>query len=939
VSQQPLRPIAFGQPGEEIGKKDLAAIVQRFKNLHKLQLQRIQSTLAPRQRDFLELLPLLFHVNHPLFPGFVATDTPAGIPDYTPGRTTLLRAARLSRSFELKRQVLPNYPVLGLFLMGSVGSIAYSRKSDLDIWLCHDPALDEEALEELRQKSQLVEKWAAGLDLEAHIFFINPETFRTGQGEPLSTESCGSIQHHLLLEEFYRTSLYLAGRVPAWWLVPPDQDDRYGAYLRHLLSNRFIADCDIIDFGSLERVPVSEFLGGTLWHLHKAIVAPHKSLLKLLLMESYANEYPKSNWLCARLKKSVYSGCVEAAELDAYVLMYRKVEAYLRERREYDRLDLAQQCFYLKINELLSVPAASTAEKRYRRDILQAIVEQWGWSASRLAELDGRRRCRIGQALDEHRRIGRELTRGYQGISRFAREHARLMNLENDEIVLLGRRLYAALERRPGKVEPIGQDRWEELLPEDYILYENEFADGTRGWALRTGRELASEPLKRASGWLEILAWLSLNGFFVRHSRFIVESDHPIALSMVDLKRCMQVLGAFLYRHLAEQESLDAFAVPPRIRASALFVNLNGTPHDNRKDGHVVASNRFDPLSFGATRVSLVADVDHLSLTTWHELLMQRHRGLEGLFDCCCEILNKAPPGAELPAVECHSFSSARAQSIVFRINELLRGLADGLGRSADARYVVRGGPAFFLFERRDGLVHYRPAHDENALLAELGSPRPQYGPVTFDRLALENSPLPLIHARNREGLLQIFCRPVGSDTEVYILDERGSQFFQRHRDSTPQRQFAAYALFLSAIQRHSVIAVKGLELFLLEPGGRDGGFRLREIEEKPSLSGRKLSVRIHGMDLEPGRTVFTVYCNEREFSFMEWGEHVFAQAAAHILALRQSGERYPIHVTDIDAPAAVLGADDAAALQTLHFLNYKRKVEARLNVIDRACE
>ncbi|QSA95880.1 class I adenylate cyclase [Methylococcus sp. EFPC2] len=929
---EPLRPIVFGRPGEEIGKKDLAAIVQRFKNLHKLQLQRIQAQLSQRQRDFLELLPLLLHVNHPLLPGYVDSETPAGIPDYLPSRQTLLRAARLSRSFEFKRRALPHHPIQGLFLMGSVGSIAYTRKSDLDIWLCHGTELTGDELDALRRKAQLLEQWAETLQLEAHIFFIDPVGFRAGHGEPISTESCGSIQHHLLLEEFYRTSLYLAGRAPAWWLVPPEQDPSYTEYLSHLLEKRFVAAGELIDFGGLEHVAAGEFLGGTLWHLYKAIGSPHKSLLKLLLMEVYAGEFPQPEWLCTRLKSAVYSGSVEPAELDSYILMYRKVEAYLRQRREYDRLELVQQCFYLKINEVLSVPAVSSVEKRYRRDVLQALIGAWGWSPARLRELDAQRRCRIAQALEEHRRIGKELTQGYRNVSQFAREHGRSMRLENDEIILLGRRLYAAIEHKPGKVEQISQDMWEELLPEDLCLQAHPAADDGIGWELRTGGNENAEPLARARNLLEILAWLSLNGFYGHRSRLSLENAAASSFGMFELKSCMYVLADFLRRYLREQASLDAYAAAPRIDATALFINLEGGGDGERRDGLVITSNRFDPLSFGSGRVSLVATVDHLKLTSWQELLVERRYGLDGLFDCFCEILNKRGPGSEAPAFECHSFGSSRSQNIVLRIRELFGDLTAIFMRKPTARYVARGGEAFYVFERRDGSVRYRIAADPAGLMAMLAEPNPVFAPVEFDRLALENSPLPAVYEHNQEGVIQIFCRPETAGCEVYILDERGSLFFRLHRGGSPQRLFAGYALFFSAVQRHTVTAAWGLEFFLLE-GGRGSEWRAHALDERPVLSGRQLPLRIFGSEIEPGRTAFTIQCDDQEFSSMEWGDQVFARAAEHILTLRKGGERYPIHVTDIDAPPEVLGAPDIASLQSVHFLNYKRKVEERLQV------
>ena len=86
--------------------------------------------------------------------------------------------------------------------MGSSGTIAHSEESDFDIWLCYDPKLNREQLEKLQQKAQGIEKWAGELGLEIHFFLINPEEFRQGGASELSSESSGSAQHILLLDDF-----------------------------------------------------------------------------------------------------------------------------------------------------------------------------------------------------------------------------------------------------------------------------------------------------------------------------------------------------------------------------------------------------------------------------------------------------------------------------------------------------------------------------------------------------------------------------------------------------------------------------------------------------------------------------------------------------------------------------------------------------------------
>ena len=78
----------------------------------------------------------------------------------------------------------------------------------------------ERRVEEQR-KTDLLEAWAHERGLDTHLFLMNGEKFRRGQREPLTGENCGTAQHYLLLDEFYRTGILLAGRLPAWGMVPP----------------------------------------------------------------------------------------------------------------------------------------------------------------------------------------------------------------------------------------------------------------------------------------------------------------------------------------------------------------------------------------------------------------------------------------------------------------------------------------------------------------------------------------------------------------------------------------------------------------------------------------------------------------------------------------------------------------------------------------------
>src|SRR3990172_6956072 len=88
------------------GLTGMIAVKQRFMLLNRERLRRAQEAMRERQRDFIDLLPLLFHVNHPILPGFVSKDTPVGVSDYRPGDRALHVAHKIAKSFEYSRKAL-----------------------------------------------------------------------------------------------------------------------------------------------------------------------------------------------------------------------------------------------------------------------------------------------------------------------------------------------------------------------------------------------------------------------------------------------------------------------------------------------------------------------------------------------------------------------------------------------------------------------------------------------------------------------------------------------------------------------------------------------------------------------------------------------------------------------------------------------------------------
>ncbi len=563
-------PIQLGAPGEEISSKDLHAVIQRFKNLNQFRLQSVQNYLYSGQRVFLNLLPLIFHENQALLPGYIGAEAAFGISNYRPAPQTLAAAKQFSKSYRHHKKAIEEPAIDAIFLMGSVGSIAFSKSSDMDIWLCHSRDLSSDQLQILQEKATAVEEWASLHRLEAHFFLMNAEQFSMGKNVELSSESSGETQHFLLLEEFYRTAIHIAGKIPAWWLVPPEQEERYGEYVGHLLDNRFVSHREVIDFGGFEQVPADEYISATLWHIYKSLQSPYKSLLKIFLVEGYASEYPKPNWSCLELKKAVYSGDIDLEKLDPYLMVYEKVEEYLQLVSSKKRLALARQSFYMKVmgNTWRSTDSRDWA---LRQQCLNDIGFVWQWPEYLLEDFNRQRIWDIHKAVAEHELIRSQLKLCLRMILRFAGEYVEGDFRENKDLQLIIRKLNSFIELKPGKVNVMTTCKNVGKKEQELSVIEEQDENGVMQWFLYTQSSEVLKPPEancvcHAPSLLELLCWLNLNGLYHRHIKFWVKAQQ-FMVDASQVKRITDQLQRFFQQHLKSAQLLD-FSRANRLTAS-----------------------------------------------------------------------------------------------------------------------------------------------------------------------------------------------------------------------------------------------------------------------------------------------------------------------------------------------------------------------------------
>ena len=947
---------------EGLDRKHLTTLKQRFMQLNEQRLARTLSALPERAQTFLDLLPLLFHCNHPMLPGYVSHQTPCGISGYSPGKKELRQAQTLARSFKFQQDLHQHRYLYALFVMGSVGTVAHSQSSDLDIWVCYKPGLSANSLKQLKLKCQQLTREAAKIGVEAHFFLMDCEAFKAGQVSTLDSESSGSAQHYLLLDEFYRTALLLAGRLPLWWLVPSGREHSYADYASTLLQKRFLRTADVIDFGGVARIPPGEFIGAGIWQLYKAIESPYKSVLKLLLLESYASEYPQQTTLAQQFKQHIYNGHLDVNELDPYVMVYRHLEDYLTKRREYKRLELLRRCFYFKIGKPLT-KAHRGNSKSWQRQLLEKLVQEWGWSRDQLLLLDARPHWKAKQVVSERKALVNELTISYRFLKEFARQSQAHVAINADELKVLGRKLYAAFERRAGKIDWINpgispdlSEPWLSLVhsaggPEAPVGAWTAYAQPPQEQPLRS-----RQAIKKSRHLVELLLWCHCNGILTTATRagvISVEASRDSSLEIntcaTQLRQTVQAIYQWLPLPLPEVRH-ENFQRAAHCQRLLLLVNIGSDPHQHlQQQGIHRLSNQVDSLGYSALKENLVATIDTVAINSWNEVSCRRFTD-DALLQCLVHYLNLTPPadgkhlhGTPLPQLSIHCYTPSRGNAIRQRIELLFQDIAacyySGV-RPPTSRFLFAMAGQFYALQFLDQRPRIKRLANQAALLRYLEQPQAEYSPIVVDRYALQGHPLRAIAQAEVNTAVQVYFASREQQADVYVIDEKGSLFNSRMPFHDLQTLLRPLHRFIRAV----------MERLSLEGAPLQADFGVHPVEffewvhsrREQQLERRTVTTdlnRLAFFDIqviaEPGpdeELRFSIYCDQQEFSELEYGPRLFAVVVEAILSRRASAERYPCYITDLDLSQCKATLAPHGDLQLCHYLQVKSRLEARLN-------
>ncbi|WP_423839987.1 class I adenylate cyclase [Vibrio mytili] len=792
-------------------------IIQRLDNLNRQRIERALALMDSQSQQVLHLIPALFNYNHPVIPGYYDADVPFGVSGFTPNsiQQQFIDDTQLTIGQSLKTAQQP--AILGLYTMGSTSSIGQSTSSDLDIWVCVSPEMGSNERESLINKCLLITDWAQSKGVEANFFLMDEERFKTNHSEEMTGDNCGSSQHLLLLDEFYRSAVRIAGQRLLWQIVPPEMEECYEEYVSQLCRDGHINCDEWIDFGKLNRIPAEEYFGSNLWQLYKSIDSPYKSVLKAILLEAYSWEYPHTQLLSIDTKRRFFAHEPDLYGMDAYYLMLEKVTRYLERIQDHTRLDLVRRCFYLKTHEKLS-REPDVGSVAWRREALSEMIEQWNWDILVVAELDDRRNWKVEQVKVVHHALLDALMQSYRNLIQFARRNDITSAISPQDISILARKLYAAFEVLPGKVTLLNPQISPDLHEPDLSFIEVKKGGVNKpGWylykqPLEAHRILGQPYLDHHEYLSKLVSWAFFNGL-------ITESTHLHAVvreADLDIDKFYQMVSdlrnTFALRK--RRPSMQALANPCEISQLAMFINFESDPTSELSGRSMkVDVKNIDIFSFGPEHKNLVGSVDLVYRNSWHEVRTLHFKGETAMLDALKTILGKMHQDA-VPPESVDVFCYAKNMRGVMR-NKVYQLLAECIElrlkpveqeKRRRFKAMRLGDQTYGLFFERRG-VSVQKLENSIDFYRSISTNKLKGSPLLMLDREQEYQMPEAVDGFASEGLVQFFFEDSENGFNIYVLDESNQVEVYHQFSGSKDEMIASVNSFYTSVKDDNGVA------------------------------------------------------------------------------------------------------------------------------------
>lgn len=718
-------------------------------------------------RRVIHFIPLLLLLNHKRLPGYIEGEAPFGIASFNPDPEDV---RQFQARFHLKELPLHNDPpsIETIAVMGSVGTIAYTSDSDLDIWICLDAQnLPRARLEHLQKKVEAIRRWAQDeAGVEIHLFINDINAIKENLFSESKDEAFGSVIGAVLKDEFFRSSIILAGKIPFWWVLPRFVRD--AEYYRLFAS---LGDEEreehYVDFGNLYEIDKEDFIGAALFLIIKSLGNPFKAILKLGLLEKYLFAPEYSPLLSQKIRSSIHRGEIDGIILDSYQLMFEEVYRYYESSvDDPSRINILRECMYLKVDPQISRYLGVKDRRNLPSRVLTMFryVKEWGWNIDTVRDLDSFASWDYRRTVEFWNEVKRFMLTSYQKILTQIPGMKFRERISDNDFKLLSRKIQSHFSVQPNKIDHY--ITFKDTPSETWLLIEPSGDEGRDAaqWRMskkdREGETNATVTIRGERSLTRLLAWGAINGIY---NPDFTRLKYESGMAKIAQSTVIDLLTA-ISRHVT-----GALA---RVKNEYLLRPSFGLVH-------------MIILNVGIEQADRARSIHHLTLTSWGESYLDEYLEERDLVKILESVLREGMIAGSSFAEYCVFFAPESSRKLCRDIEQIFRRAYDYLVASSDTssrRFLTKMAGCYLTMTREHDSLSLSADADIVRAFTRL-SLRP-HARISYaiegddKRLAILNE---LFKARKRNALTAA-CEESGDHLILYLINERDNCFVFFHK-------------------------------------------------------------------------------------------------------------------------------------------------------------
>ncbi len=848
--------------------------VEAYRLFQSLNYQRFQHLIemAPARHALIfQLLPLFFHINSKLLPGYISDDVPAGLIDYRPSQDTINKAQQLNRSFSHRVRALRRYPLRGLYLTNPHHQYSYSDKTEFELWLLCSDIVDRKQRQQLQLKLDAISNWSAENGLVLKPQLITEQAL--ADNKALSTSQ---------KELFYTQGIVLAGSEPYWWLVSEEETADHHAIVDEFKTQAKFKQYNLVDFGSVESVNKNAIYETAYTVCKLFLLAGHASLDLLftqLLLDS-AKPLPP---LSQALKKAIYQGEQHFAALEIQALKLSITEAHLADSLK----EMAREMFYVQSQETLSVEVKQ-APYPWRREFIKQQITKWGWSETKLQTLDSRRlNIKNNQAwFDKLAPIIQSLIQAIQHYSQSKQLDS------NNEIAYLKQlfrlRFQPAGNQVPSLPPQLRPEQNENRLflfrfkdQQDWLVSQVPLSDNAR-----TG-------LYQHSQLIDVLCWAINHNLLTKTNWLSVTDQHQSYTTSTVIEITKHLINQGISElDIPQQQSV--LAATEQIVHVLVFPNLEQQPSNKlSQQGLQLSSKQNDPLNYSSFKESLVMSIDCLFISSLGQIYSSLYQGQTAVLDMLTSLLLWHPDAA--PKVSSWCTTPGFEKSINQRFETLIPVVCQHYQQHPQrGKFLLNLADRLYQLQWHDEQVEYVRRPMSQTLWQHLADNTQIFTAQALDSYLDKDQLLNTLLRYQTPGNVSIFLYLEQNTVVYYLVDEYANLIRQQVQHLSESTLMGHLKLFLSHVKAANNL--NHIRFYLLKHTQQ--GWKINAVAQQ-STTERFLPVQVT-MENSALDAACTIMCGKKWFEGRADDVTLFAQVREFIQTLRKNNHSYPVYINHL---------------------------------------